>query len=89
MALSETNSTQWQVVLKHTITGSSNREYSQAESAQRQLRDNQLSSAADIDRIRGDYQHQLAHSKKQQEELRQAIDALGKAIALMHRDGTS
>lgn len=61
----------------------------QAESAQRQLRDNQLSSAADIDRICGDYQHQLAHSKKQQEELRQAIDALGKAIALMHRDGTS
>ncbi|WP_172796462.1 hypothetical protein [Corynebacterium glutamicum] len=28
MALSETNSTQWQVVLKHTITGSLNREYS-------------------------------------------------------------
>lgn len=58
-------------------------------SVNQELRDKEQSSATDVDRIRGDYERRLAKSKKQQEELRQAIDALGKAIALMHKDGTS
>lgn len=58
-------------------------------SVNQELRDKERSSTADVDRIRGDYERRLAQSKKQQEELRQAIDALGKAIALMHSDGAS
>lgn len=58
-------------------------------SVNQQLRDKARDSAADLDRVRGGYEHRLAQSQKQQEELRQAIDALGKAIALMHSDGTS